>query len=112
VSTAPLGETDEERHERFVARFNAAATAFNAFREAVDSTSPFYPEDIHAALGELIRVGIRDQVQMETSEPFSSRWYDQGEANRVAVRGLAETVSDMIRKRIASLTIYDAPPRA
>lgn len=110
VSTAPVDETEDQRESALRDRLGRLVTAFNAFREAVDTNSPFYSERVSEALGPLVDVGNLELLQVRTStdeERFSSQWYDDGDTNRDEVRAKAEVVACLIRRRLASLSIID-----
>ena len=90
-----------------IRRFTDAA---DALRRAVDDQAPFYPKPIHEKLEEVIVILGKEQKDLESSagqETALSLWLDVSAIHSLEkIVTLADQISELIRQRIESLSLY------
>lgn len=99
--------TDQEALADFSERRKAFIEAHLALVVALDKHSPFMPIEIYSAADELCLRTTQEKIQIECEKPFQSDWYDRGDKAIADVQALADSVSDRIRLRLASLVISE-----
>jgi hypothetical protein len=98
------GETDEQRLER---TFNAFVEAKNDFVKKVDFNMPFYPQNLHDALSNIIKLLGAEYLDVKGTEPDqqNAEWWHRGSENFTAINQRVENVATLIRERLASLVV-------
>jgi hypothetical protein len=117
-------ETQEQRQQREFERLTAFNEDCRALRHAVDSQSPFVPEDIYRRLQDAIQVAHREATEVRAERRDHDRnpmrdWYQRGRDHHEQFCTYATEISDLIRARLKSLTVlagiddalYRRPPR-
>ena len=98
----------ENPQEALRKRFAEYQRRVSDLREAVHYFSPFYPQDVYAQLSKLIDTCHLEQMQVATHDPNRDpRWFEQGKENCGAFNQGAARVSDLIRTRLASISIIE-----
>lgn len=111
--SSPRFESEHHGSERLkqmndmMRRFTDAA---DALRRAVDDQAPFYPKPIHEKLEEVIVMLGKEQKDIESSagqETALSLWLDVNAIHSLEkIVTLADQISELIRQRIESLSLY------
>lgn len=102
----PIDDTEETKLQRLQRRLEELGTAYNAAGEAVYDQSPFYDAEIYAAIEELLKVARIEMTEVQIEKPFEPDWWKRGREHREQFNGQAEKVAALIRKRLASMTLY------
>ena len=115
MDVIPQNETQDQRDEREYQRFKAFHDAFIDLLNAVDGQSPFIPEDIYRKLEEVIQVARGEALEVQVERGDRDRqvirdWYQRGRENFQQLCGRATEVSDLIRARLAKLTVVPSDP--
>ncbi len=98
---------NETKQERLSQRLKDFDGALGGLVDSVDQQSPFYPEEIYAALEKLILNAKREGSDAALPfEAFEPGWYMRGKTNFTEFCVMAEEVSRLIRERIAKLSVY------
>ena len=88
-------------------RLNAFSMAYNDFWDAVQKNKPFYSEDIHKNLFELIGYANRERIQYSHSSPnprselFNQKYWDNAVSNKEKILDKINELCEQIRKRIS-----------
>jgi hypothetical protein len=74
---------------------------------AVDYNSPFYPQEIFAALDRMIRAAQRerDDLLVFHHDRFSIQWFQRGRQNFQEVEAETQNISQLIRERLEKLSV-------
>lgn len=104
--TADIVTVDEDPTERLHRRLNLFREAFSKLVQAVDSHSPFYPENILAELSAAIQIARREESDVLLKSLDDPGWYTRGRINFTEFLKCAETISGLIRARLAALRVY------
>lgn len=90
-------------------RLQSFTQSGRAFIKAVHDHSPFYPENIHTALLGIIAVMNVERGEVASTGPGEPdrEWFDRGTANFEDVMARSNVVSQLIRARIAELSLVD-----
>jgi hypothetical protein len=88
-------------------RFEAFLPAVKELMDAVDHTSPFYPQEIFVTLDQLIQIAQRerDDIKLSQEDRLSFEGRRRGKANFNEYLAALERVSTLIRERLARLSI-------
>jgi hypothetical protein len=94
----------------FRERFEAFVPAVKELMDAVDHTSPFYPQEIYASLDELILIAQRerDDIKVFHEDRLSFEGRRRGRANFEGYLATVEKVSTLIRERLAKLSVRNS----
>ena len=115
---AALGHTPENdfseqdnplvRQDRFETKFVKFAMASGELRLAFNNKSPFYPRNIYGETSRLMDSLIAEEVELKQTHelPFTGPWFERRMRNFILVRDAANRISEMIRERIESLSLY------
>ncbi len=102
------GETTEQRLQQRLTPFR---NALYEFKQAMFSTSPFYPRNIYdELLNTLLPAATLEETELLTTPPqmMAGRdWAEDAKRNMSQVMKSAERVSEMIREHIAKLSVYE-----
>lgn len=90
---------------RLKRRFKAFRQAFGELVRAADDRSPFYTEAIYQELSAVIQVARREEMGVLLHTPEEPNWYEDGRRNSTEFVERAETISRLIRERLASLRL-------
>jgi hypothetical protein len=111
-STAPEGETKEQRLERFFVRRKAFHQALNELKDEVFKNEPFISEDIYQELFHyLLRAASAEDLSVTVHKPSEPNWYETGEKNLGDFMQSANKVATLIRARLASLAVLPESDR-
>ena len=79
----------------------------DSLRISVDNNSPFYAEEIFVAFDKLIRIAQaeRDELVYDKGDRFTPEWFNRGKINRDLYLAQANNCSELIRLRLASLSV-------
>jgi hypothetical protein len=96
------------RQGRFDTKFVRFAEASGELRLAVNNQSPFYPLNIYAEMSRLMDSLIDEEAELKLTDelPFTGPWFERRTQNFTLVRVAADRISEMIRERIKSLSLY------
>jgi len=108
-------ESQDEELERLKANVGRFIEAQRKFTVAIDNNSVFYPIAIYEAVDQLRKrtaqeIGILTIYLKENIEPFTDRWYQDGDKAIEDVKRLIEGVEAAIRLRLSELTVRVDPP--
>jgi len=100
--------TELVRMDMFEGKFRTFATASGQLREAAHNQSPFYTREIYAEILRIIDTFGDEEAQLKLTDdaPFTAAWYKRGEQNWTIALNTADRISEMIRDRIKSLSLY------
>ncbi len=107
--TLDIVDPNENAAERHGRRLQAFLEALNEFVKAVDTQSPFYPEQIYRALEQVLEVARLEETQVRVLGPDPNRpgnWQVQGRANFQQLREGADRVSGLIRGYLGRLRVH------
>jgi hypothetical protein len=103
----PEEDNDLVRADKVERKLTKFVTASGELRMAVHNQSPFYQRNIYDELVRLIDALVAEETQVKLDhKPFTSAWFKQGEENWAIVVNTADRISEMIRGRIQSLSLY------
>jgi hypothetical protein len=104
----PGQNTDLAQMDKFNRTFGKFSLIFGELRMAVHNQSPFYATHIYAELGEFINTlsDAEAVFKLTDHKPFTADWYRQGENNWASILRKADGLSEMIRGRIESFSLY------
>jgi hypothetical protein len=103
----------ELRRQREALRQEISAEHTRLVREAamavaaLDHNSAFIAENVFEVADALRHRTTRESMDLRLEQPFTSEWYDRGDAAIADVARLANAVSAAIRQRVQSLVIAD-----
>jgi hypothetical protein len=102
-----LRDPSADPEEVLTRDFGVFVRALNELTVAVDEKSPFYPENIHADLEHLLRIGNAEMASTATRHTMNDPNYERYGAERITqVVDLCKVIATKIRERIASLSVY------
>jgi hypothetical protein len=101
-------DTREDPQQALQRRFDEYSEDVENLVRAVHDSSPFYPENIFRELLLILDCVNREQndVLLTQGEP-GHEWYTRGETNFRELISRVETISNLIRSRIAELTVIE-----
>jgi hypothetical protein len=110
LNFVPADETPEQRQVREFERLGAFNVDLDALIRAVDTQSPFVPQDIYRKLDEAIQVARTEstEVQVERHDRDQNPmrdWYRRGREHFQQFQQAATEISDLIRARLETLTV-------
>lgn len=103
--TGDVVDPAEDPAVRIERRFRAFSQAFGELVQAVDDQTPFYTEAIYQELSQAIQVARREEIGMRVHRPEEPDWGENGRRNSAEFVERAETISRLIRERLASLRV-------
>lgn len=94
--------------DEFERKFEKFATASGELRQAAHNQSPFYPREIYDEIRRMIDTLTAEEAELkQMDDPRSiAAWVKWGDRNWPLVLNAANRISEMIRERIESLSLY------
>ena len=112
VETAvPLEDTPDGPLTRFLERRKRFVEAHRKLVLSIDNNSPFYPEAVFQAVDAFRSRSTLEAGRVFRAQPqvFTPEWFEQRERARTEIVALADLASRIIRARLASIVIQEAP---
>lgn len=108
-----IGPTDKEEKQKILAeKFLKCVDAFNVFISVYENLGPFYPKEIADKFVECAKASNLEMNQIRTggNKAFTFEWYEQAIRNQDKFRAAYYQASELIRARIAKLTVIRGRP--
>ena len=107
LSVSNPDETEEDRRNNLAKRLRALMDAYDKVVTLVENLGPFYPQELYSVLLDCLGAAHLEILLIRTSglTMFTPQWYEQGQKQMDKFTDAYSRVSNIIRERIASLTI-------
>jgi hypothetical protein len=104
--TAP--QSREQQMSQLTTDFARFIVTFNELKHVVYDQAPFYPTSVYEELDQLIKSLQDEQISVQRSDAdrFTPNWYRVGRDNRERVYESVNRISELMRQRIESLSVY------
>lgn len=95
----------EPKEDRMLSRMNAFVEPFNAYRDLIEKSKPFYAEEVYKAL-----LSVRDEchserIDYEYTERSNREYYSEARKNHAAILTSIEAACQAIRNRVAEVRV-------
>lgn len=104
----PEQDSKLARMDKLEGKFKKFAMASGELRQAAHNQSPFYTREIYDEITRMIDTLSDEEAQLKLSDdpPLTDAWHRRGAQNWTIILNTADRISEMIRERIKSLSLY------